>query len=58
MHNLFFSAGTGEAAGASLVAVPYDFDYSGFVNAEYALAREDLGLENVRSEGSYRFMQE
>ena len=31
-----------------LVVVPYDFDYSGFVNAEYSLPRDDLGLTNVR----------
>jgi hypothetical protein len=28
--------------------IPYDFDYSGFVNAEYAIPTEELGLENVR----------
>lgn len=28
--------------------VPYDFDYSGFVNAEYAVPTEELGIENVR----------
>jgi len=27
--------------------VPYDFDYSGLVNAEYAVPAEELGLENV-----------
>ena len=29
-------------------AVPYDFDYSGLVNTEYAVPDERLGLENVR----------
>ena len=28
--------------------VPYDFDYSGFVNAPYAIPDEKLGIENVR----------
>ncbi|CAN5614433.1 hypothetical protein BH10BAC3_BH10BAC3_34840 [soil metagenome] len=28
-------------------AVPYDFDYSGIVNADYAIPNESLGLENV-----------
>ena len=28
--------------------VPYDFDYSGFVNASYAVPPEGLGLNNVR----------
>ena len=28
--------------------VPYDFDYSGLVNAHYALPAEGLGLESVR----------
>jgi hypothetical protein len=29
-------------------AVPFDFDYSGLVNAHYALPAEPLGLESVR----------
>jgi hypothetical protein len=28
--------------------VPYDFDYSGFVNTEYAIPDERLNIENVR----------
>ena len=28
--------------------VPYDFDYSGLVNAAYAVPTEELGIENVR----------
>ena len=31
-----------------LVFIPYDFDYCGFVNAHYAIARTDLGIETVR----------
>ncbi|MFP4487996.1 MAG: hypothetical protein ACLFN1_01705 [Bacteroidales bacterium] len=30
------------------VAIPYDFDYSGFVNTSYALPAEALHIENVR----------
>ncbi len=29
-------------------AVPYDFDYSGIVNAEYAVPDERIGIENVQ----------
>jgi hypothetical protein len=31
-----------------LVAIPYDFDMSGFVNAPYAMPREGLDIDNVR----------
>ena len=30
------------------IPVPYDFDYCGFVNAEYAIPDENLGIESVR----------
>ncbi|MHA7101741.1 hypothetical protein [Roseivirga pacifica] len=30
------------------VPVPYDFDYSGFVNASYAIPGEELGISSVR----------
>jgi len=30
------------------VPVPYDFDYCGLVNAEYAVPKDDLGVANVR----------
>ncbi len=29
------------------IPVPYDFDYSGFVNAEYAIPGDNLGIEKV-----------
>jgi len=47
----------------NLIAVPYDFDYSGWVNTDYSIARKDLGLEDItdraffgpcRSEEEYR----
>lgn len=31
-----------------LLPIPYDFDYTGFVNTEYAVPTEGLGLQNVR----------
>lgn len=31
----------------SLIPVPYDFDYSGIVNASYAVPREELGLKSI-----------
>lgn len=30
------------------IVVPYDFDYTGLVNAEYAIPGEKLGIESVR----------
>ncbi|HEY4874188.1 MAG TPA: hypothetical protein VIH86_01320 [Puia sp.] len=41
--------------------IPYDFDYSGFVNTEYAIPDERLNIENVRQRlyrGFPRTMQE
>lgn len=37
-----------DIAGNNLVAVPYDFDYSGMVNAQYAIPDESLGIKTVR----------
>lgn len=37
-----------EAAVERIVPVPYDFDYSGFVNAPYAVPPEGLPVRNVR----------
>ena len=34
--------------GSPLVAIPYDFDMSGFVNTPYATPDEGLGIDNVR----------
>jgi hypothetical protein len=36
-----------DSSGQALI-VPYDFDFSGLVNAHYALPAEGLGLESVR----------
>ena len=47
MHNLRLISLNGSNTG-KLIALPYDFDYCGFVNTHYAMARTDLGLESVR----------
>ena len=36
-----------DKATPDVVPVPYDFDYSGFVNTHYAMPREDLNLEKI-----------
>ncbi|MDZ7738907.1 MAG: hypothetical protein U5K32_07575 [Bacteroidales bacterium] len=46
MHNLKVF-GDEESLG-NLIAVPYDFDFTGWVNAAYAVAREDMGVEDIR----------
>lgn len=43
-HNLEF---LGIPGNKFLVTIPYDFDYSGMVNASYAAAHESLGLSSV-----------
>jgi len=47
LHNLkvFTRSGNDDS---ELAALPYDFDYSGFVNTEYATPRDDLNLEHIR----------
>jgi len=30
------------------IPIPYDYDYTGFVNTSYAIPRENLGIESVR----------
>jgi len=43
------------------VAVPYDFDYAGLVNAEYAVPADHLGIQSVRQRvynGYYRPLDE
>jgi hypothetical protein len=34
---------------SSILAIPYDFDYSGMVNTIYAVPDENLGIETVRT---------
>src|SRR5262245_55882108 len=47
-HNSKLIAATA-AAPTAVVPVPYDFDYSGFVNAPYATPPAGLGVANVRT---------
>ncbi len=44
LHNLKFFRSVEEKA---VIAVPYDFDYSGFVNASYAVPHESLPIKSV-----------
>jgi hypothetical protein len=37
------------AAYSNILAIPYDFDYSGMVNTNYAIPDENLGTETVRT---------
>jgi len=46
-HNLKILA-LKEFGPTGFIPVPYDFDYCGLVNAEYAIPGEALGIENVR----------
>jgi hypothetical protein len=41
--------GPTKTATEGLVFVPYDFDYSGFVDAPYALAPEEIDIKSVRT---------
>jgi hypothetical protein len=47
-HNSKLIAASAEAREA-IVPVPYDFDYSGFVNAPYAIPPEGISVANVRT---------
>ncbi|MXO61165.1 hypothetical protein GRI89_16600 [Altererythrobacter salegens] len=51
-HNSKLVGETKESRSA-LIPVPYDFDFSGFVNAPYALPPESIGVRSVR-ERHYR----
>jgi hypothetical protein len=45
-HNLRFIYDKKDTASKPYV-VPYDFDYSGLVNADYAVPNDDLGIQSV-----------
>lgn len=47
-HNLEAFQPDSYSPGQLLVAVPYDFDWSGFVNASYAIPPENMGIKTVR----------
>ena len=38
----------GPRGSGTVIPIPYDFDYSGFVGAPYAMPPEQLGIQNVR----------
>ncbi|TXF91778.1 hypothetical protein FUA23_00915 [Neolewinella aurantiaca] len=44
LHNLKFVCPEGTN---DFIPVPYDFDYSGFVGAHYAVPREELGISTI-----------
>ncbi|MEO7959912.1 MAG: hypothetical protein ABIR19_00100 [Ginsengibacter sp.] len=46
-HNMKLMVGKNSPANKPF-AIAYDFDYSGFVNAHYAVPSEGLGIESVR----------
>ena len=63
-HNFKFIQQSGDNS-TKVIPIPYDFDYSGFVNTHYALPREDLNLKKIsdraymgpcRSEEEFRKM--
>jgi hypothetical protein len=47
-HNVKVLSGNNPLYPSLGVLVPYDFDYSGLVNAEYAIPYEGLGIKSVR----------
>jgi len=47
-HNSKLIAATQETR-VNVIPVPYDFDYSGFVNAPYAIPPESINVPNVRT---------
>ena len=47
-HNCKIFVGLGTGRSDLGLIVPYDFDYSGLVNAPYAIPHENLGIESVR----------
>jgi len=47
-HNCKILASLTFSAKSQGLIVPYDFDYSGLVDADYAIPYEELGLESVR----------
>ncbi len=48
MHNVLVLAQPGQLLSGLATIVPFDFDYSGLVNADYAVPFETLPIESVR----------
>jgi len=48
-HNVEVIKPISYSAGSLGIAVPYDFDLTGIVNAEYAVPPPDIGIETIRN---------
>jgi hypothetical protein len=48
LHNVAVIKPLGNDAGELGIAIPYDFDLTGVVNADYAIPPPDLGIETIR----------
>jgi hypothetical protein len=47
-HNVAVIKSMGNSASELGIAIPYDFDLTGVVNADYAIPPPDLGIETIR----------
>jgi hypothetical protein len=47
-HNVLVLKSTDLSANQMAIAIPYDFDFTGFVNPYYALPVEETGLKTIR----------
>jgi len=47
-HNIRLIYSKADSVSKRPYAVPYDFDYSGLVNTDYAIPTPELGIDNVR----------
>jgi len=47
-HNVLILKSTDISANQMAIAIPYDFDFTGFVNPYYALPVEETGLKTIR----------
>jgi hypothetical protein len=47
-HNVKILSPLNNSSGSLLIAIPYDFDLTGIVNAEYAIPPPNVPIENVR----------
>jgi len=47
-HNIKLIKPLVVAPGEQAIAIPYDFDWTGLVNASYAIPGENVGIQNIR----------
>jgi hypothetical protein len=47
-HNISVFKSIDLSANQMAIAIPYDFDFTGFVNPYYAVPAEDTGIKNIR----------